>query len=103
MLDVLIYSEHSSNRFQYVLDWIFKGVSSFQITHDVDLAIKYTGPIIFYSNKYIRQDALQIPDCGYLWHRKSEPVLPDLALVTFPLNNLDVDIFSFIFPFTFLC
>ena len=90
MLDVLIYSEHSSNRFQYVLDWIFKGVSSFQITHDVDLVIKYNGPIIFYGNKDIRQDALQIPDSGYLWRRKSEPVLPDLALVTFPLNNLNV-------------
>lgn len=97
MLDVLIYSEHSSNRFQYVLDWIFKGVSSFQITHDVDLAIKYKGPIIVYSNKHIRQDALQIPDSEYLWRKKSEPVLPDLALVTFPLNNLNVDIFSFIF------
>ncbi|MEY4029729.1 MAG: hypothetical protein RJA90_928 [Bacteroidota bacterium] len=97
MLDVLIYSEHSSNRFKYVLNWIFKGVSSFQITHDVDLAIKYNGPIIFYSNKPIRQDALRIPDSGYLWRRKSEPLLPDLALVTFPLNNLDVDIFSFIY------
>jgi hypothetical protein len=65
MLDVLIYSEHSSNRFQYVLDWIFKGVSSFQITHDVDLANTYSGPIIIYSNRDIRKDALKIPDSGY--------------------------------------
>lgn len=97
MLDILIYSEHSSNRFQYVLDWIFKGVSTFQITHDVDLAIKYNGPIIFYTNKPIQQDALRIPDSGYLWRRKGDPVLPDLALVTFPIKNLDVDIFLLFF------
>lgn len=97
MLDVLIFSEYSSNRFQYVMDWIFKGVASFQITHDINLAIKYTGPTIVYSNIDIHENVLQIPDSGYLWRQKSGPILPDLALVTFPLNKPLVDIFSFIF------
>jgi len=96
-MEVLIYSEHSSNRFYYVLEWIFKGVASFKITHNLKELALHEGPSIIYGNVENRYEAIQIPDSGYLWNLDVEPNLPETALVTFPIQTLSADIFTFIF------
>lgn len=96
-MEVLIYSESSSNRFNYVLDWIFKDVASFKMTHDLSDLANYDGPSILYGNKEIQKDTLIIPDCGYLWNLDVDSVLPETAHVSFPIHTLNCDIFTFIF------
>lgn len=96
-MEVLIYCEHSSNRFYYVLEWIFKGVATFKITHNLNELVLYEGPSIIYGHMEIRNEAIQIPDSGYLWNFEVDTVLPELAFVSFPLYHLNGDIFTFIF------
>jgi hypothetical protein len=97
MPKVLVYSEHSSNRFQYVLTWLFTPFCSFQITHDVTEANAHEGPLIYYGSVDNGTKAIQIPDSGYLWTREVASTLPEAALVHFPITHLNTDIFSFIF------
>lgn len=97
MLKVFIYSEHSSNRFQYVLTWIFRDFCSFQITDDLAAFNAHNGPGIYYGKIKSQTKAIQIPDSGYLWTPKVASALPESAMVHFPMTHLETDIFSFIF------
>ena len=96
-MEVLIYSEYSSNRFNYVLDWIFSGVSSYKITRDFKAISEYDGPAIIYGKNEYQNNAIVVPDSGYLWKLNVDSKIPALAEVSFPLHTLSKDIFTFIF------
>jgi hypothetical protein len=67
------------------------------MSHDLSDLAQHEGPAIVYGNAAPLNNALQIPDSGYLWNSHVDSILPEAAKISFPLDPCSADIFTFIF------
>jgi len=96
MSRLLLFSQHSSNRLRYVMDYLFGKEGDWSISANLDDLEGSSGPTLVYGAHPGIHRAICLPDSGYLWQRKIGE-LPPSAHVSFPLKLGEKDLLAFLF------